>query len=396
MNEEYCISMLGDFRISRGKELSAAPTGHIGKPWNLIGYIAYNRGRHIPQKELEGLLWDADDGRNAAGALKVLLHRARKNLEALAPESGAELIVLKRGEYYWNEDVRTVSDTEQFMQAYEAGIAAKDLTEREELLRKAADIYNGDFMTGFNTPWTTPIAGEFHARYVDCVKRLAAIYEENVEHGETVCVCEKAVKFEERDEELYRRLIYALYMSGKQEKAIEVYRQVTDAFYCRFAITPSDELKALYKTILKNSGIMEADINMIKDNLTEHGEASGAFECEYGVFKDVYQLEARACARSGDLIFLCLITLEAKPDASITPGSIRRAMHHLENAINESLRKGDVFARYSISQYVILLSTLSAENVEPVLKRICTAFHRKYQKKDLKPVYRMQPVDPKD
>ena len=45
-------------------------------------------------------------------------------------------------------------------------------------------------------------------------------------------------------------------------------------------------------------------------------------------------------------------------------------MEHLNTSILNSLRCSDVFTRYSISQYLILLPTVTAEKGEMVLKRI--------------------------
>ena len=70
-------------------------------------------------------------------------------------------------------------------------------------------------------------------------------------------------------------------------------------------------------------------------------------------------------------------------------------MEDVQFAINETLRRGDVLARYSMSQYVILLPTASYENVEMIMKRISSAFYRKYMKKDIGIQYKLQPLDPK-
>ncbi|MCR5684198.1 MAG: SARP family transcriptional regulator [Lachnospiraceae bacterium] len=395
MEKEYYITMLGEFKICRGQNVVTTSAGRSGKSWNLLEYIIANRARHLPHSELEELLWDEEDSGNPAGALKVLLHRARKSLESIPTDNGSNLVVLKHGEYYWNEDVQTVVDVDLFVCAYESFLNATDESERLNRLQTAVGLYKGDFLANNNASWVIPLSSGYHKMYVNAVKKLADIYAENADFTSVVSLCEEAVSIEGQDEELYYRLIYALYMSGRQEEALDRYRHVTDLFYSRFAITPSDELKDLYKTIMRSTRKMETDINVIKDNLTEHGDVTGAFECEYGVFKDVYQLEARACARNGDSIYLCLVTLEAKTDEEISQKNMNRAIQHLERAISETLRKGDVFSRFSVVQYVILLPAAAYENVVSVLKRITSAFNRKYLKKDINVVWAMQPIEPK-
>ena len=59
-----------------------------------------------------------------------------------------------------------------------------------------------------------------------------------------------------------------------------------------------------------------------------------------------------------------------------------------------SLRCSDVFTRYSISQYLILLPTVTIEKGEMVLKRIISNFRKLYNRKDITVEIRLQPVLP--
>ena len=69
-------------------------------------------------------------------------------------------------------------------------------------------------------------------------------------------------------------------------------------------------------------------------------------------------------------------------------------MEHLNHAIRDSLRCSDVYTRYSISQYIILLPTVTMEKGEMVMKRILGNFRRLYSRKDLIVDYKLQPVLP--
>ena len=73
------------------------------------------------------------------------------------------------------------------------------------------------------------------------------------------------------------------------------------------------------------------------------------------MFRDIYQLERRAIERTGDSIFLCLLTLYEEEGSEAKSYFLKRAMEHLDDAIAASLRRGDVYTRYSVSQYLILL-----------------------------------------
>ena len=80
-------------------------------------------------------------------------------------------------------------------------------------------------------------------------------------------------------------------------------------FYSQFGITPSKEFMAIYKRVIKMTNDVQTDLTVIKSGLQEVEDAKGAFFCEYEIFKEIYQLEARAQSRSGQTIFLCLLTI---------------------------------------------------------------------------------------
>ena len=73
---------------------------------------------------------------------------------------------------------------------------------------------------------------------------------------------------------------------------------------------------------------------------------------------------------------------------------LQKAMEHLNSSILNSLRCSDVFTRYSISQYLILLPTGTAEKGEMVLRRIITNFRKLYNRKDITVEMRLQPILP--
>lgn len=392
----YNITMLGEFTISfRGKKIYDQ-SNRSKKPWNLLEYLVTNRDRTIPQNELINLLWDEDESENPTGALKVLLHRVRKSLEPITSDVSEDLVVLKGGAYSWNSNNPTTVDTDKFVSLCEqANDTSKTVEERIKLYTAAFAIYKGDFLPRNAESWVVPIASYYHAIFMRSVFTVIELYNDRQDYQEIISICRKAVKIEKSNEDLYYNLIYALYKSGQQEEALSEYSKATDLFYKSFGITPSDKLKSLYKTIMESTRSLETDINTIKEALSEKGEATGAFKCEYEFFKDIYQLEARACARSGDSIYLCLITVNSTTDSVAPIKTMNKAIQDLDVAIGETLRKGDIYARYSVSQFVILLPTTTYENVEMIMKRISSSFYRKYMKKDVGIQYKLQPLDPK-
>ena len=70
-------------------------------------------------------------------------------------------------------------------------------------------------------------------------------------------------------------------------------------------------------------------------------------------------------------------------------------MEHLNNLYFKTPYGAVMFSpSYSISQYLILLPTVTAEKGEMVLKRIITNFRKLYNRKDITVEMRLQPILP--
>ena len=55
---------------------------------------------------------------------------------------------------------------------------------------------------------------------------------------------------------------------------------------------------------------------------------------------------------------------------TLKPEIQARAMERLRASIQKALRSSDVYARYSVSQFILLLSSATFENSEMVMNRI--------------------------
>lgn len=98
--------------------------------------------------------------------------------------------------------------------------------------------------------------------------------------------------------------------------------------------------------------------------------------CGYPVFKEIYHLEVRKSARSTVPESLVLVTVapmyNSLPDKK--QSQMKDSMVTLERALRKCLRVGDVAAKYSDSQYIVLLSKCSCDTASDVMKRIIDRF----------------------
>lgn len=396
-NQEFIISvnMLGGFSISIGDNEIVDQNNQAKKPWSLLEYLITFRGRDIPVEELIDLFWKDEASNNPAGALKTLMFRVRKLLEPLGYPT-QELIFQNRKTYGWTKKFKTVCDTDRFealcLQSEAPGLSEDD---RLDLCLQAFNLYKGNFLPKSEwESWVIPIHTYYHTLYQKLIGRILLMLEERKDYPTIIDVCQQTIAIDPYGEDAHYYLIIALYQSGNQLMALEHYQHVNDMFYNEFAITPSIRFKELYKLISDKKHGITMDLSIIQEILREEGTTKGAFCCEPSVFRDIYQLETRAIERTGDSIFLCLLTISNLKGELLKPVIQTRAMDELGESIRSSLRRGDIFSRYSVSQYLMLLPTATYENGEMILKRIIQNFKKAYSRKDLSITYSLQSIMP--
>ena len=62
---------------------------------------------------------------------------------------------------------------------------------------------------------------------------------------------------------------------------------------------------------------------------------------------------------------------------------LNKAMQRLQDCVSRSLRGSDIFSRYSVSQFVIMLLNTNEQTGELIMKRIEKAFKRENTNKDI-------------
>lgn len=389
------VNMLGGFSITIGDKTVTDQNNQAKKPWSLLEYLITFRDRDIPVEELIDLFWKDDASNNPGGALKTLMFRVRKLLEPLGCPT-QQLVFQNRKTYGWTKTMATVCDTDRFeslcLESQAHGISDE---ESLKLCLEAFRLYKGNFLPKSEwESWVVPINTYYHTLYQKLVRRTLMLLDEKKDYSTIIDLCQQAIAIDPYGEDAHYYLICSLFESGNQNMALEHYQYVCDMFYNEFAITPSIRFKELYKTIGDKKHGITMDINTIQEILLDGYEEKGAFCCEPSVFRDIYQLETRAIERTGDSIFLCLLTISSLKGDLLKPAVQIRAMDELGEAIKGSLRRGDAYSRYSVSQYLILLPTATYENGEMILNRIIHNFKKAYSRKDLAITFSLQSILP--
>ena len=394
MQQRLQISMLGGFSLSYPDGTAIDyQSNRSNKLWMVLAYLLTHRGKQITQDELIDILWPDEEIDNPVNTLKTMRHRLCGMLDALGGIPGKEMIRYNHGIYAWSEEVDCVLDIDQFSTYCALAEQEQDDSQKISYYLNALEYYNGDFLPKLSSEmWVMSAHAYYHAEYLRVVKKCIALLRTENRYYEIITVCQKAVTIEPYDEDLHRELIDALVRTGAKQSALNHYEKVKELFYHEFGINLSEDLVELYKQIIDETNDAQMDLSFIASRLQED-MVPGAFYCEYALFKEIYRLMTRMMERSGQSVYLCLVSVTEKNGKHIVNTKKQNeAVGRLRTAIQFSLRRGDVFTRYSVSQYLILLSSINYENTEMVLRRITDNFKRDNPNLAVKLVTSNQPI----
>ncbi len=383
--ERIVIRTLGEFSISCGERRVSDANGRTKKVWLLLEFLVANRLKDLSLEQITEAVWnDEEESDNPANALKNLVYRARTILRELCPKQAADYIVFSRNTYLWNRDLPCTVDIEDFERYCLMGEdAALPEPERIDAYLKAIELYQGEFLPKSSyADWVINKSAYYASLYSNAVDQVVGMLERSGRYEDVVTVCEMAVVLYPYNESVHYAMMRALIASGQRRKAISHYEYLTDFFYKKLGVTLSDPVRALYKEMTSGMEAIEADMDSIEGDLREESPPKHAFSCDYEVFKQMYRLQARSIARTGQSVHIALLTVRDLqgdiPDVRL----LQKVMTTLREVVLDSLRKGDVVSAYSANQLVLMLPMTTYENGEMILRRILAAFTKKHRSRD--------------
>lgn len=371
----FTIHLLGKFQIKYNNQILDSDMIRSEMIVKLLSFLIVHRDRSLAVNELADVLWQEDETDNPAGALKNLMYRLRTILKKNFGEG--EFILTSRGAYAWNQKFEVTVDAEEFEKYCDGAKKITDIGEKIACYEKAIHLYRGDFLTKYaSISWIVPLSTYYHSQFLSIVKRVAKLYRETEQYEKMEKTCAYALRYDNIDEKLHCYLIESLIYQNKLELAKEYYDRAEKMLYDTLGVRASAKLREVHDGLMQMQKAAEAaEISEVNEDMAEE-EPEGAFICGYPIFREIYRLESRRIARLGISEYVLLITVFMKGQAKSESNEqynkfhIKKAMDCLGKTLKESLRIGDVAAKYSNSQYIVLLPTLDYEDSVMIASRI--------------------------
>lgn len=390
-NDLLKVNFLSEFSLLYNNEVILESYSKNNKVVFLLQYLLYHRGKSFSKESLVNLLYEEEETENPSNALKIIVHRLRKLLYAIGLPVD-EYVESNSGKYGWNTAIPCEIDTEIFEEAIKK--ANNESTAKEKRLEyylKAIELYKGDFL-GHNSveKWVVPLRVYYQEAYNNGFKKCVGLLKEKQDFASILSIAKKASLIYPYDEEILYEKIFALNAMGKTKEAINEYTLAVDLILDEFGVAPSTELVKLFGEIsstIQNSTLSVTDV---KKQLNDMESEGGAYYCNFQNFADTYRFLTRGLERSGLSAFLMLCSITNKQGKMIENEElVKEASMHLKSATKEALRKGDLYTRYSASQYLYLLVGINQENCSIVYERVENNFKKAIKSKPLSLNYKV-------
>jgi len=218
----------------------------------LLAFLLLHANQVMPRDRLIDELWGGEAPETARTALQVHVSQLRKALdrEAIITQAPGYLIRVEAG----------ALDLERFEELVAEARGADPATAAERL-RAALALWRGVPLAEFDS---VSFARTERARLEE--QRLAVL-EQRIEadlelgrHADLVRELEALVREHPLRERLRAQLMLALYRSGRQAEALEVYRSGRRLLDEELGLEPDDGLKRLEKAILTHDPSLEAPV----------------------------------------------------------------------------------------------------------------------------------------
>lgn len=391
------IKALGKFHLSDGTNVLDDDSLRSDMLKKLMIYMLMHRDHPVTTQELLEALWEEDETDNPMGALKNLMYRLRTTLKANFGD--AKFIITGSKAYRWNTEIEVELDIEEFEKYIKLARLEKNESSAIAYYERALSLYQGDFMDNvLDKHWAVIVTTHYHSLFLSSVKELSDLYLHFEQYHEMERICMNGLKFDRVDEHLHCNYILSLIRQNKLELAVKSFEDASRILYEVLGVQNSDKLLEVQEELLKmNIGDEEESMENIYEDMSEGGNPVGVFMCGYPVFREIYRLEARKIERLGQTEFVGLITMEFIQDMVFDNNKmkqfiLKQAMKHLEESLKETLRIGDVGARYSDRQFVILLLTCTYENSVRITERIRSKFYEKHRGRKVNIKFEFQQV----
>lgn len=340
------------------------------KTKQFLAYLILNRHRTVTQKELFELLWSGQEYSNPGTALRTLLYRYRTLVTQNQITELEDSVFSKRNAYQWNNELDVSIDIFDF-EAYSLVGLNETMPEnkREECLKSAINLYRGTLLNeSCGEHWVVKRAVRYMDMYVNDVYSYVCILKKRDDYETIVKIVKRAIDIVGENDLLSAELKRA--KAGGQNLG-----QFDD-----------------YEELVRQAFDMEDEVGKIQKNMEAEDYVQSALVCNFDTFKEVYHMQRRLLARTGETMYLSVMTFGYPKEVHTDTLKHENLINLFIDTAKRSLRCGDSLCRYSDNKVAIMFPTGSFEDAKKIVERVRRVYTTKISGEKMVITYRVRPL----
>lgn len=377
MARHLFVHMLGNFYMELENQKLELPGSAFNKTKNLFLLILFYGKTGIERHKAMELLYPNEDGdeNSRYGRFRVLVYRLKKYLIELGLMQENDNLQ-KKGIFCWQPPDLEIRVDARIFEA-----AAKDAlgSRTQEALEQACAFYQGEFLPELTSEsWVAQKQVYFQNLYTQCMRQYLLLLKTGKNYEPMLEAAKRAAHLYPY-EEWYIGWMEALMGMERWKEAYQVSEELEKNMMDQMGLRPSAKVQEQVQKINMQIRGSSKQLWEIRQELEEKGNFQGGFYCNYSTFAWAYRYEIRRTARDGlsHYLLLCSLTEIQEGNSWFQEGDgLDTTMEYLREAIAVSLRRTDIYTRYSKNQYLLLMLQMKQEDCSSISQRIEQKFRR--------------------
>ena len=382
------VQLLGKFAMYYGGSKVQVGKNQTTKALQLLQLLLYMGSDGISRAQLLENLFGRDADGDVANNLRVTVYNLRKMLVASGlPDEN--YIRVEAGKYRFVSSFPVNIDSVVFEETLKAASKEQGV-ERLRKLQAANDLYAGYFLPALaGEEWVAVAGARYQQLYFSCMEEICELMKERREYAELLELCNHAVSMYPFDEWQIHQ-IDCLLALNRPKDAMALYEKTTALYFDELGLPPSDRMMERFRRMSGQISLNTSSLPDIQDGLKEKERVRGAYYCPYPSFVDSYRMVVRAMERSGQSVYLMLCTISDEKEKLLEDQDrLKDVSDKLSESIRGALRRGDVYTRYNMSQFLVILMGIRKEDCVITTNRIDTYFRKRENSRRIKVTYQV-------
>ncbi|MEG1525479.1 MAG: bacterial transcriptional activator domain-containing protein [Clostridia bacterium] len=355
-----------------GKKLNIMQSS-TSKSAQLLAMLLFYAKDGIPRNKLLAWLYPNADV-DAANSLKGLIFRLRKQLaHSFLPDM--DFIKVRDGIYTFTDEIVVESDVQNLVDLSEKADAAVGAGERMVLWQQVCEGYRGEILPMFSSElWVAVENAALTERLIRAARGLSAQYVAQRDYERAYLLGRRMSDFFPFDEEWHICRMNSLLSLGRYQQAMDEYEAAISMLFDEMGVYPSERLMDCARAI-SNKVLFPISAAEDVDRSLREETCLDAYYCSYPSFVDGYRILRRIMIREGIDCCLLLCTVTDQQGKPVENQKMRTVgIQKLSLALGRTLRKSDMYTRYSASQMLAMLWGCTRADAEVSIQRIHAAF----------------------